>query len=40
MYQQDLLGPPEKAYVQCVEQHDIPGEGCISIVICMFLAMS
>ncbi|KAF8576274.1 hypothetical protein K439DRAFT_1367727 [Ramaria rubella] len=32
--------PLEKRYVHCVEEHKIPGEGKIYIVICMFRAMS
>ncbi|KAF8592569.1 hypothetical protein K439DRAFT_1324584 [Ramaria rubella] len=32
--------PLEKRYVRCVEEHKIPGEGKIYIVICMFRAMS
>ncbi|KAF8583185.1 hypothetical protein K439DRAFT_1507081, partial [Ramaria rubella] len=30
----------EDAYVRCVEEHDIPGEGSFRFVICMFKAMS
>ncbi|KAF8589348.1 hypothetical protein K439DRAFT_1612787 [Ramaria rubella] len=32
--------PLEKCYVRCVEEHKIPGEGKIYIIICMFRAMS
>ncbi|KAF8582842.1 hypothetical protein K439DRAFT_1350218 [Ramaria rubella] len=32
--------PLKKRYVRCVEEHKIPGEGKIYIVICMFRAMS
>ncbi|KAF8574339.1 hypothetical protein K439DRAFT_1420638 [Ramaria rubella] len=30
----------EDAYVRCVKEHDIPGEGSFRFVICMFKAMS
>ncbi|KAF8581006.1 hypothetical protein K439DRAFT_1619372 [Ramaria rubella] len=32
--------PLKKRYVHCVEEHQIPGEGKIHIVICVFKAMS
>ena len=35
---QSLL--PEEAYVRCVEEHEIPGEGKFRLVICMFKSMS
>jgi len=31
--------PPDEAYVQCVEKHDILGEGSFQLVICMFKSM-
>jgi len=32
--------PLEDRYVRCAEEHDIPGEGKIRLVICMYKAMS
>ncbi|KAF8588892.1 hypothetical protein K439DRAFT_1613231 [Ramaria rubella] len=32
--------PPDNRYVHCVEEHSVPGEGKIYLVICMFKAMS
>jgi len=32
--------PLEDCYVHCAEEHDIPGEAKIRLVICMYKAMS
>jgi len=40
MVSDEKILPLEDCYVRCAEEHDIPGEGKIRLVICMYKAMS